>query len=107
MALRKLFVKKKEEKFQLFSGKSYVPIAACGAMFLANWYIQRNPFSSAVKMIVHRAAGITGILASIGEIKDGILSLIKERKAADREGDLRKRPAQQASCPPPHDGLPV
>ena len=69
MSLRRLFVKIKEEKIRLFSWRKFVPVAVCGAMFLANWYIQRNPFSSAVKMIVHRAAGITGILASIGEIK--------------------------------------
>ena len=61
-SLRRLFVKKKEEKVQPFSWRKLVPIVACGAMFLANWYIQRSPFSSAVKMTVHRAAGVTAIL---------------------------------------------
>lgn len=81
MSLRRLFAKKKEEEIQPFSWRKLVPVVACGAMFLANWYIQRSPFSVAVKMTVHRAAGITGILASISEIKDGIVSLIKNGKA--------------------------
>ena len=75
----RVFVEKSVEKIEHW--KKFMPIAACGAMFLANWYIQRSPFSPLVKMAVHRAAGVTGILASIGEIKDGIRSLIKNRKA--------------------------
>ena len=80
-SLRRLFVKKKAKKTQPISWKKLVPVVACGAMFLANWYIQRSPLSSVVKMTVHRAAGITSIFASIVEIKDGIMSLIKDRKA--------------------------
>ena len=81
MSLRRVFAEKKEEKIQPFSWRKFIPMMACGAMFLANWYIQRSPFSPVVKMAVHRAAGVTGIFASIGEIKDGITSLVKNRKA--------------------------
>ena len=63
-----------------FSGEKFMPVAACGAMFLANWYIQRSPVSSVVKNISHWSAVITSVSASLGVIKDGTLSL-KNRKA--------------------------
>jgi cation-transporting P-type ATPase C len=72
---------KKEEEIRPFSWRKLVPVAACTAMFLANWYIQRSPFSSAVKNAGHWAAVITSVSTSLDVIKDGILSFFKNRKA--------------------------
>ena len=78
--LQQLCVKKNEE-IQPFSWRKLVPIAACTAIFLANWYIQRSSFSVAVKNAVHWTAVITSVSTSLDVIKDGILSLFKNRKA--------------------------
>ena len=48
-SLRQLWVKKKEEQIQPFSWRKLVPVVTCAAIFLANWYIQRSPFSLVVK----------------------------------------------------------
>ncbi|MFJ5623341.1 heavy metal translocating P-type ATPase [Peribacillus loiseleuriae] len=80
-SLRRLCIKKKEEQIRSFSWRKLTPVAACTAMFLANWYIQRRPFSQGVKMNGQWVAGIIAISASLAEIKDGIISLIRYRKA--------------------------
>ena len=79
-SLRQLWVKKKATNSTIFMGKTRT-CCACGAMFLANWYIQRSPFSLVVKNAAHWAAVITSVFTSLGVIKDGIMSLIKNRKA--------------------------
>jgi manganese/zinc-transporting P-type ATPase C len=80
-SLRQLWVKKKEKQIQLFSWEKLVPVVTCTAIFLANWYIQRSPFSVAVKNAGHWAAVITSVFTSLSVIKDGVMSLFKNRKA--------------------------
>ena len=69
------------KKIQPLPWRKFVPIAACGAMFLANWYIQSSPVSLMVKRISHLAAILTSVATSLGVIKNGTLSLIQNRKA--------------------------
>src|SRR3954447_10375224 len=52
-SIRPLCVKKKEDEVHLFSWRKLLPVVACGAMFLANWYIQNSPFSPIVKNTGH------------------------------------------------------
>src|SRR3954469_21514155 len=80
-SLRRLCVSKKEEQIRPDPWKKLIPVAVCAAMFLANWYIQRKPFSSVVKNTGHWAAIITSVSTSLDVIKDGIVSLFKNRKA--------------------------
>ena len=80
-ALQDVLMQKKETYAQPFSWQKLVPVIACGAMFLINWYSRRHPFSAAVQTAIHRAACITGIWTSRSEIKDGIVSVIRDRKA--------------------------
>ncbi len=70
-----------QKRFNRFHGENLLPVVACRAMFLANWYIQSSPFSLVVKRIRHWAAILTSVFTSLGVIKDGTLSLIKNRKA--------------------------
>jgi manganese/zinc-transporting P-type ATPase C len=42
----------KEEKVQMFSWRKFVPSLSCGAMFLANWYIQSSRFNLLVKISI-------------------------------------------------------
>lgn len=69
------------KKIQPLPWREWLPIAACGAMFLANWYIQSIPFSLPVKRIIHWAAILTSVAASLDVIKNGTLSIIRDRKA--------------------------
>ena len=69
------------KKIQPLPWRKLVPVAACGAMFLANWYIQSSPVSLVVKRISHWAAILTSVATSLGVIKNGTLSLIQNRKA--------------------------
>ena len=69
------------KRVQSLPWRKFVPIAACGAMFLANWYIQSSPVSLLVKRISHWAAILTSVATSLGVIKNGTLSLIQNRKA--------------------------
>ncbi|MCQ6276239.1 cation-translocating P-type ATPase [Bacillus sp. V3B] len=80
-SLQQLFAKKQKGKIQSFSWEKLVPTVTCTTMFLANWYIQRSPFSTAVKNAGHWAAVITSVFTSLDVIKDGIISLFKSRKA--------------------------
>jgi manganese/zinc-transporting P-type ATPase C len=79
--LQELSFKKQGEKVRTSSWRHLVPVAACTAMFLANWYIQRGSFPLVVKQITNWSAVITSIYTSIDVIKDGIISLFKDRKA--------------------------
>lgn len=69
------------KKIQELPWRKLVPIATCGAMFLANWYIQSSPTSLVVKRISHWAAILTTVATSFSVIKSGILFLIQNRKA--------------------------
>ena len=81
--LQQLNLQKEEEQVRdrTSSWRKLLPVVACTAVFLANWYIQKNPFSLVVKTISIRLANVTSIVTSFNVIKDGIMSVLKERKA--------------------------
>ena len=74
-------IMQQEGKIQPLPWRKFIPVVACGAMFLANWYIQSSPVSLVVKRISHWAAVLTSVVTSLGVIKNGTLSLIQNRKA--------------------------
>lgn len=81
--LQQLYLQKEEEQVRArsYSWRKLLPVVACTAMFIANWYIQKSPFSLVVKTLSIQSANVTSILASFHVIKDGIMSVLKERKA--------------------------
>lgn len=79
--LRKFCLLKQEKTVDQSRWGKLLPLALSTAMFLTNWYIQRNPFSLTVKGIAFWAASLTSILTSIDVIKDGITTLFKTKKA--------------------------
>jgi cation-transporting P-type ATPase C len=79
--LKRLCLQKQEEQVRSSFWRKLVPVAACTAMFLANWYIQNSSFPQVVKRVSNWSATITSIFTSIDVIKDGVIGLLKARKA--------------------------
>ncbi|MCW9133698.1 cation-translocating P-type ATPase [Bacillus paramycoides] len=64
-----------------FSWKQLAPVVACAGVFLANWYIQRSQLGLMWKTAAYWIAMATSVFTSYEVIKDGIVNVIKERKA--------------------------
>lgn len=81
--LKQLSLQSEEEQVRAssFNWRKLLPVVACTTVFLANWYIQKRPFPLFVKTLLNRLANITPIVTSFNVIKDGTMSVVKERKA--------------------------
>lgn len=81
--LKQLSLQSEEEQVRAssFNWRKILPVVACTTVFLANWYIQKKPFPLFVKTLLNRLANITPIVTSFNVIKDGTMSVVKERKA--------------------------
>jgi cation-transporting P-type ATPase C len=71
---------KKEEQEKKTLWKELVPVAGCLAMFTANFYVQRSPFTLLWKKLFHFGAVVTAVATSFDVIKDGISHIVRKRK---------------------------
>jgi cation-transporting P-type ATPase C len=63
------------------SWKKFVPVIACGTVFLINWYLQRSSYSPIVKAVSYWISSLTAISTSYEVIKDlGVVHVLKRAK---------------------------